>query len=61
MGSTNGSKGVFSDETTCNDAVYDMIHLLKCHTQQHGYGKHPEHFTGIALGKIGDHGKDSLT
>ena len=61
MGSTNGSQGVFSDETTCDDAVYDMIHLLKCYTEQHGYGKHPEHFTGIALGKIGDHGKDSLT
>ena len=36
------------DKPPGNDAVRNLINLLKCHTQQHGNGKHPEHFSAVA-------------
>lgn len=40
----------FTDELPGNDAVCNLINLLKGNTQQHGNGKHPEHFSAAAPG-----------
>lgn len=50
VGCTDCRKRGFSDELPGNDAVCNLINLLKGNTQQHGNGKHPEHFSAAAPG-----------
>lgn len=50
VGCTDCRKRGFTDELPGNDAVCNLINLLKGNTQQHGNGKHPEHFSAAAPG-----------
>lgn len=50
VGCTDCRKRAFSDELPGNDAVCNLINLLKGNTQQHGNGKYPEHFSAAAPG-----------
>ena len=48
VGRADCRKRRFPDEPPGNDAVCNLINLLKGYTQQHGNGKHPEHFAAVA-------------
>ena len=55
IGCPNGCQRVLPDETSRNDAVGNVIHLLKSHADKHGNGKTPQQFADIACGQIGYH------
>ena len=55
IGCPNGCQRVLPNETSRNDAVGNIIHLLESHADKHGNGKTLQQFADIACGQIGYH------